>query len=70
MFIISDPEASSSTDKFKFKIRVRLTPIRQEGVLDLAAELHSMLCALPGVDVMIFKVFSPKNLAKILAFFT
>jgi hypothetical protein len=23
----------------------------------------------PGTDVMIFKIFSPKNLAKILAFF-
>jgi hypothetical protein len=28
-----------------------------------------MKCAQSGTDVLIFKIFSPKNLAKILAFF-
>jgi hypothetical protein len=31
---------------------------------------RTTFCQRPGTDVMIFKIFSPKNLAKILAFLT
>jgi hypothetical protein len=41
----------------------------QEKVVDRLLKKRPKVACKPGTDVMIFLIFSPKNLAKILAFF-